>query len=526
MQDFQQRLNAISSATAASGDNLLYGGLKGIEKESLRVTADGELSQQPHPTGLGSALTNRYITTDFSEALLEFVTPTFTTTWETLRCICDIHQFTYSKLGDEMLWAASMPCQIPADDGIPLAHYGTSNVGRMKTIYRRGLGHRYGRQMQTIAGVHFNYSLPEKFWAAYQQLVGDRQDADAFRSEHYLRMVRNVRRMGWLMLYLFGASPAICKSFVAGNADMLPELNDETLYAPFGTSLRMSDLGYSNQNQSRINVSLNSLDEYIRDLSLAIETPEPTYEDIGVKVDGHYRQLNANLLQIENEFYSAVRPKRVANSGERPTSALVRGGIEYVEIRSLDISLFDPCGINQNTMRFMEAFLIYCLLENSPALDAAEITEVDQNQAAVAKQGRDPQLRLVRNGSPLSVPDWAGEILAGVAAVATELDRHDGDDSYAQAVVLMQTLVDDPDKTPSARIVAELENDDTGFARFARAISISHRDYFASIAAPDETAVSGLQREAIDSLQRQSDIEAADDVSLDEYLGSYFSSAG
>ena len=221
-QEFDKRLQAL----AAAGDNLLYGGLKGIEKESLRVAADGSLSMLDHPVGLGSALTNRYITTDFSEALLEFVTPTFQTTWEAMHCVCDIHQFTYNKLSDEMLWPASMPCHIPAENKIPLARYGSSNVGRMKTIYRRGLGHRYGRQMQMIAGVHFNYSVPQNFWEAYQGVAGDNSDIDEFRSEQYLGLIRNFKRVGWLVLYLFGASPALCKSFSSGNAAAVKSFND------------------------------------------------------------------------------------------------------------------------------------------------------------------------------------------------------------------------------------------------------------------------------------------------------------
>ena len=516
---FETRLAAV----AAANGNLLFGGLKGIEKESLRVSPDGSLSQREHPKGLGSALTNRYITTDFSEALLEFVTPAYATTWETLQCICDLHQFTYSQLDDEMLWSASMPCKIPADKDIPLARYGSSNVGQMKTIYRRGLGYRYGRQMQTIAGVHFNYSVPAGFWPAYQQLLGDRQDAIAFRSEHYLGLIRNFRRMGWLIIYLFGASPALCKSFAGGNASQMPSLDAETYFEPFGTSLRMSDLGYSNQNQSRINISLNSLDEYVRDLSSAIETPEPSYEEIGVKVGGRYLQLNANLLQIENEFYSPVRPKRVAESGERPTAALRRGGIEYVEIRSLDINLFDPCGINQNTMRFMEAFLIYCLLEDSPPLCGADLSESGRNQTQTARHGRDPEFRLLRNGAPISVTDWANEILAGVHTVATELDRHDSNDNYSDTVRLMQTLIENPSQTPSARIIAALEQSGSGFFKFALGMSENHRNYFGSISPLGAAANAEFESESAASLQRQRDIEESDSLSLDEYLNNYFS---
>lgn len=518
-QGFDKRLSAV----CAAGGDLLYGGLKGVEKESLRVASDGTLAQTDHPIALGSALTNRYITTDFSEALLEFVTPAFKTTWEALHCICDIHQFTYANLADEMLWAASMPCVIPEDEYIPLARYGTSNVGRMKTIYRRGLGHRYGRQMQTIAGVHFNYSLPKHFWGPYQEILGDTGDADDFRSAQYLGLIRNVRRMGWIVLYLFGASPALCKSFAGGNADQLESLNDETWYMPYATSLRMSDIGYSNQSQSRINISLNSLEEYVRDLGAAVRTPEPAYEAIGVKVDGKYRQLNTNLLQIENEFYSPVRPKRVARSGEHPTAALQRGGIEYVEIRSLDTSLFDSCGISQNTMRFVESFLLYCLLSDSPPLDAEELAEIGRNQGAVANRGRDPELVLQRNGAPVALSEWAAEIMRGVAEVASVIDEHDDNDSYAQAVAALQVLTDDPNATPSARIIEELRSSGRGFFHFALEMSERHREYFASITPINDSAQAEFREEAAASLQRQAEIEAADSISLDEYLEQYFS---
>ena len=143
---------------------------------------------------LGSALTNAHITTDFSEALLEFVTPAYSNTWETLRVLCEIHQFTYERLVDELLWVTSMPCLMAEDDDIPLAQYGSSNVGRMKTVYRNGLGYRYGRRMQTIAGVHFNYSLPDTFWQEYEVLEESMIGGDDFRSAAYMALVRNFRR--------------------------------------------------------------------------------------------------------------------------------------------------------------------------------------------------------------------------------------------------------------------------------------------------------------------------------------------
>ena len=516
-QAFERRLSAL----AAAGPESLAGGLKGVEKESLRTDADGGLARTPHPAALGSALTNSFVTTDFSEALLEFITPAYSSTWEALQFLCDIHQFTYAQLGDELLWTASMPCRIPNDDDIPLAYYGTSNVGRMKTIYRRGLGYRYGRNMQTIAGVHFNYSLPGRFWPVYQSIIGSEESGDAFRSRHYLGLVRNFRRFGWLILYLFGASPAMCRSF--GDDFDMDHVDDHTWYERYGTSLRMSDLGYSNQNQARINISINSLDEYIRDLSDAIQTPEPAYEKIGVKVNGERRQLNANLLQIENEYYSPIRPKRTAHSGERPTAALHRGGIEYVEIRSIDISLDDPAGINQNTMRFVEAFLIYCLLEDSPPLDAAGLEETRINQTRTAKYGRDPAFVLARDGKDTSLADWAGELLDGVAAVAQVIDSAGEDSGYADAVDAMRAVVADPDATPSARILDELANTGDSFFDFALDVSQRHRDYFASITQLSPAREAEFAAEAQESLARQQAIEAADSESLDEYLQRYFS---
>ena len=519
-QVFEQRLGALQ----ARGDASFAGGLRGVEKEALRVTSDGYLAQTPHPAGLGSALTNRYITTDFSEALLEFVTPALESTWEALQVVCDIHQFTYEQLGDELLWCASMPCRIPADADIPLARYGNSNVGRMKTVYRRGLGHRYGRNMQTISGVHFNYSLPETFWPVYQEILGEDAVDSEFRSTHYLGLVRNFRRYGWIVLYLFGASPALCKSFAGGRALSMPELNADTYYEPYGTSLRMSDLGYNNQTQASISISLNRLDEYIRDLSDAIRTPEPAYEKIGIIRDGEYQQLSTNKLQIENEYYSPIRPKRVARSGERPTAALRRGGIEYVEIRSLDINVADPAGVNQNTMRFIEAFLIYCLLEESPPFDAASYEETLKNQSLTAKRGREPGLALQRNGKAVGLLEWAGEIVGKVAAVAELIDRHEDDGSYRDAATFVASQVTEPDSTPSARLLQELRDLDCSFFEFALDAARRHKTYFSSIAPMPPQRAQQIAREARESVQRQRDIEAADEISFEEYLARYFAS--
>jgi glutamate--cysteine ligase len=500
----------------------LGGGPKGLEKESLRIGPDGRLSARRHPGVLGSPLTHPYITTDFSEALMELVTPPFTETWETLQFLCDLHQFVYENLGDELLWATSMPCIVSGDEKIPLARYGNSNVGRMKTVYRRGLGYRYGRAMQAIAGVHFNYSLPEAFWPAYRIVERLDEAPAAFRSAAYFALLRNFRRYGWIVLYLFGSSPAVCKSFVRGRKLDLPEFDAGTLYEPYATSLRMSNLGYRNATQKHLPISLNGMDEYVADLTHAITTPHPAYERIGVLVNGEYRQLNANVLQIENEYYSLIRPKRVARTGERPTQALLRGGVEYVELRALDVSAFDPMGVNGHELRFLENLLIFCLLSDSPPIGVAEQAALDANQLAVAHRGRDPALALIAGDRERPLRDWALEILDRMQGPCEALDAADPARPYRTALDLQRQAVEQPELTPSARILAGMRDAGLSFFEFALQMSQAHRDYFLSLGAVREGRREAFRETAASSLARQRDIEAADDISFDEYLRRYF----
>jgi glutamate--cysteine ligase len=376
--------------------------------------------------------------------------------------------------------------------------------------------------MQTIAGVHFNYSMAGAFWPAYQEIESYKGSIDALRSESYFGLVRNFQRFGWLILYLFGASPALCKSFASASGPNMPLLDDHTLYQPFSTSLRMSDLGYSNRTQARINISLNDLDEYVNDLSKAIRTPEPAFEKFGTKVDGEYRQLSINQLQIENEYYSPVRPKRVARSGERPTSALKRGGVEYVEIRSIDINPFDPVGINQNAMRFVEAFAVYCLLQDSPPMDDRAWDEAARNHTQTAKSGRDPEFRLLRDGKSVPLSDWGSEIMRDVRMVAELIDRGDGGNDYSNAVEVQAGLLADSELTPSARVLNELQTTGADFFEFAMSAAKGHKDYFRVLEPMQPERYRQMKIEAVESLDRQRDIEASDKISLDEYLDIYF----
>ncbi|HET9105854.1 MAG TPA: glutamate--cysteine ligase [Steroidobacteraceae bacterium] len=516
---FERRLSALVNS---GQPEILQGGRKGLEKESLRVTPEGRLATTPHPRALGSALTSEHITTDYSEALIELVTPTFTTTWELLQYLLDLHQFVYRHMGSELLWATSMPGAISRDEDIPIAQYGPSHIGRMKTVYRRGLGLRYGRMMQAISGVHFNYSFPLPFWEAYADLLKSRVSDAAFVSARYFDLLRNYRRHGWLVLYLFGTSPVVCKSFLKGREHSLRDFTADTAYEPYGTSLRMSDIGYRNRNQADLTVSVNSLEEYVRDLTYAISTPHPPYAALGVKVDGEYLQLNANILQIENEYYSFIRPKRVARSGERPTKALMRAGVEYVEVRALDVSAFDPVGVNQNKLRFLEAFVALCLLKESPPIAADEQHALDQNHLTVARRGREPGLTLWRDGRQVPMRDWARELIDSLTGICEILDRGDASRPYSAALAVQAAKLDDVRLTPSARMMKELTDTGEPFFDLALRMSAAHKAYFLDLYPPNEARLREFAAEAEESLARQRAIEAADEGTFDEFLARYF----
>src|SRR6478752_1320980 len=515
---FERRL---SSLINTGEPQVLQGGRKGVEKESLRVDTKGDLSRSPHPRALGSALTNEHITTDFSEALIELVTPAFTQSWELLQYLLDLHQFVYRHLDDELLWATSMPCAIERDADIPLAQYGSSHVGRMKTIYRNGLGLRYGRMMQAISGVHFNYSFPLPFWEAYAAARQSRTHDAPFISECYFDLLRNYRRYGWLVLYLFGVSPVVCKSFLRGRDAGLADYGSGTAFEPYATSLRMSDVGYRNRNQAGLAVSVNSLDEYVRDLGRAISTPHPPYEALGVKVDGEYRQLNANILQIENEYYSFIRPKRVARSGERPTKALRRAGVEYVEVRALDVSAFDPVGVNQNKLRFLEAFVALCLMKDSPPIDVSEQETLDANHVLVARRGREPGLSLQRDGRAVSMTGWAHELLDSMQGIAEIFDRGDPARPFSAALAMQAAKVHEVALTPSARMLAELESTGESFFDLGLRMSRLHKEYFLALYPPNVERQAEFRAAADESLVAQASVEAADRISFEQYLSEY-----
>jgi glutamate--cysteine ligase len=520
-----KRSTRLDQLLANGQQHLLCGGLKGIEKESLRIAKDGFIAQTPHPKALGSALTHPAITTDYSEALIELITPPFADIRDTLDYLSNIHQFVYDHLDHEILLGASMPCGIDGDESIPIAEYGSSNIGRMKHVYRHGLWHRYGRTMQAIAGIHFNYSVPEALWIALHQQENSQHSLKQFTADAYFGLIRNFQRLGWLILYLFGASPAICKNFFKSRPALMAqfdEFDQGTLYHPYATSLRMSDIGYKSKNQANLKIDYNSLSGYVNSLSKAIETPYPEYEKIGVVVNGEYRQLNSNILQIENEFYSTIRPKQIINSGEKPTLALKRRGIRYIEMRSLDLDLFNPIGIDEAKTRFIEALLLTCLLKDSPMISDQDHYINNANQLTVANFGRKPGLEIVKGNKKILLQDWATEILESMQPVCAILDNESADKPYSSSLTQQQLLVQNSDLTASARILDCMTQTGQPFSRLALNKSAEHARYF-SVNKLDKTHTRVFNEMAELSLAKQKEIENKEQIPFDDFLKQYFS---
>ncbi len=499
----------------------LQGMMRGLEKEALRVQPDGWLAQTPHPAALGSTLTHPNITTDYSEALIELITPPCESIDSALGWLDDLHRYTYAHIGSERLWVNSMPCKLGPDSNIPLAQYGSSNVGRMKTLYRHGLGIRYGRRMQTIAGIHYNLSFPTAFWQRWHDQAGDQGDLQDFISERYLGLVRNFQRHSWLLLYLLGASPAVCATFLAGREHGLRSLPSGTLYLPEATSLRMSSLGYQNDAQSDLKVSYNALGEYIRDLDRAIRTPWPPYEAAGVIKDGVYQQINANILQIENEYYGLVRPKQTIRRGERPTQALTRRGVEYVELRCVDLDPFEPLGISHDSAHFLEVFALHCLLADSPLFSAGDYQRLPLNQQAMVERGRDPELMLDGDIGSRYFRDMAARLFAELLPVAVVLDDAHATDAYSAAIELQIAKLKEPAMTGSAMVLRSLEDHQGSFYRFAQDRADRIREDF--LARPLASArMAELSALAARSLGDQDAIEHEPQLPFADYLAAYF----
>lgn len=517
MTKFSERLQRVAKKT----DTFKQFG-RGVERETLRYSAQGSIALTPHPDSLGKALTNDLVTTDFAESLMEFITPVSQDVHTLLNQLEDIHHFAQKNIGDEKLWPLSMPCFVNEESDIKIAQFGESNSGKMKTLYRAGLKNRYGSLMQIISGVHFNFSFPDGFWDALfgEQSEQARQES---QSNAYFSVIRNYYRFGWLIPYFFGASPALCSSFIQGRKTDLPFENiGKTLYLPYATSLRLSDLGYTSNEQSSLKISFNSLDEYLEGLNRAIRTPSQRFADMGVKENGEYRQLNSNILQIENELYAPIRPKRVAKRGEKPSEAL-RRGVEYIEVRSLDVNPFSPIGITEQQVRFLDMFVTWTALTDSEEMNECELECWRDNWRKVVVEGRKPglELQIGCHGEKLTLQAWAKRVFTELREIAIVMDEAHGGRDYQDVCDELERWIDDPELTLSAQVLQQTKQAG-GMGKMGAQLGEAYRDknlthHYQYYSEED------MQQEVTDSRIQAQAMEASDDVSFDEFLSQYFS---
>ena len=491
--------------------------LHGLEKESLRVDRYGYLSQNPHPSVFGSALTHSNITTDFSEAQLEFITRPHNSIEHCMREMDEIHGYVYQYLDHEILWPSSMPCMLKSERRIPIAHYGNSNLGKYKHLYRKGLGFRYGRTMQTISGMHFNFSIPEELWNTMAS-IHDAGNTIEFRNSSYLSLMRNFRRYSWLLLYLFGASPAVCGSFLAGQEHNLQSEDSDTYYLSEATSLRLGRLGYHSTVQSQYFISYNSLSDYTRCMVDLLTQPYPIYEEIGIRSNtGDYLQLSTSILQVEAESYGTIRPKPKQQTGLRPLVALNKYGIEYIEARCLDLNPFCPTGIDKQTLYFLDVFMLWAWMSNSPLDSLKSWEEIQDNQARTVNAGRAPDACISLDGKIYHLRALGKTIVESMTTLAETLDDVCESKNYSQSVELQLQKLDDSELTPSAKILNTINTNQFAYYYLVADRSKSYQQMFLTMElAAERKRV--LDEESTQSIERQQALEQTDETSFEQYL--------
>lgn len=519
---FQHYIDTLSTDKYISS---LTGIGRGIEREGLRVLSEGRLSDHKHYEQLGSALTHPHITTDYAECLLEFITPVSYSPEDAINQLKDAQKYTFSAIDGELVWPMSMPCFVDDDDKIELAQYGHSNVGKMKTVYRQGLKNRYGSMMQVIAGIHFNFSFSKSFWQSLKDIENNQENLQDYVSSKYFSLLRNYKRFCWLIPYLYGSSPAICPSFLQNKETKLPFKKSDGgyLYLEHATSLRMSDLGYTNSEQSSLHICYNDLPGYLEGVKDAINIESKTFEKIGIKVDGEYQQLNNNVLQIENELYAPIRPKQVAESGEKPSEALQQRGVEYIEVRALDINPFSDTGISEQQIYFLDIFLTYCALAESPLLNCDIQNDYEKNMDDVVVRGRDPQLLLSDQGESKSILQWGGELFEEMEKVATLLGKAYETSEYANALAIEKEKLQNPALTPSAQLLSLVVKNEQSLTQYALEQAKTYRDEALKSDYKFYSEQYFVEQAEL-SKQKQQDIEQSDNVDFDTYLNQYFSS--
>lgn len=455
----------------------------GLERETLRIDSQGTIAKTPHPQSLGSPLTHPYISTDFSEQQLEWNTPPQSTFNGAKKFLEHLMHFSLQKNPKELFWPFSMP---PPIEAIQIAQYGSSYQGKKKVLYREGLRDRYGMHLQMISGIHYNFSFDPVFWKALQRKEKNSLPLQEFINKRTLDMIRNFLREGWLLTYLFGASPVMDKSYASE-------------VVPYATSIRTSTLGYYSRVQNQLAISLNSLEAYIAEMTHAISTPEPAYQAFP-------SQLNPNILQNANEHYSRIRPKATLREGETPLEGLKKRGIEYVEVRAIDLDPFQPIGISKEQIDFLHLFLIYCLMKKSPPLSKEAQACLTCNQDRVALEGRRKGL-ILRSPQDIALETWGLKILRAMEPFAKLLGNQD-------LLKQQKEKVQHPHLILSASITKKLET--TSFLKLGLSLAKTHQKTLRSTPLPSKL-LNQLEATTRDSILKNQKLETASTILVEGY---------
>ncbi len=470
-----------------SGKNtrqLLLEGIWGIEKESLRIAPSGKLALTPHPAEFGDKLENPHITVDFSESQLELITPPLPSIEGTHQFLSELHTIIEDSLEDELLWPLSMPGCLPDEKMIPLAKFGTDQTRREKEIYRSGLALRYGKRMQMISGIHYNFSFSDRFLDFIYEKSGRHIDRRVYKDQFYFNLAKNFLEFRWLLIYLFGASPlgteTYMQTFLSKNAGLCDKAGCRKTFGnpvKYATSLRMSRFGYENSSQNRLNVSYNSLKEYIRDLRKALATKVESYSKLGLHRNGQQIQLNGNLLQSENEYYAPVRFKQIPQKGQTMLDTLEEKGVGYLEFRIFDLDPFENTGIGLNQLYFLHVFNLFCAFEQQAEIAQSDLERFNDNAQLTALFGRNARLKLkVGQSEKKSIKDWGSQFFTKLMRIAELLDEAGNSSKFQKSVWLQLSKLADPENLPSSEIVRSMEENRTDYNGFGLCRALKHSE--------------------------------------------------
>ena len=405
-----------------STDEILAGSF-GIEWESLRARGKGELSLTPHPRAFGDKLKNPLITTDFSESQIEMITPVFDTidkAFDTFSLLADLVNSSLPE--DEYLWFQSIPCILPYNDEIPIAQY--SDEGESSQKYREDLAKKYGVKKQMISGVHFNFSFDDDVLKKLQKILGSELTFKEFRNEVYLKIARNYLRYCWLIIYLTGCSIGSHNTFTEECIHLMDAKDDYgSYYSTKGPSFRNSSCGY--KNLKNLYPSYASVEDFTRDVEDFIERGD---------------------LSEAKELYTQIRlkPKDPADY----LNSLNEDGIQYIEIRTLDINPFYQCGLVRHDMKFLHLFLIYMFVKDESSY-ANWQEEAHINEENAAEMAYDESMRLIRDGKKVTLKSWASEIINEMYGMCEVF----GIDEERKTLRLMCNRIKDPSLTYGQRLL-------------------------------------------------------------------------